>query len=116
MMKKRLRKKKGLKEFQEAGFEFFANFKCEDEDQFINEFSAIVEKHKVFFQGHFCDCEQEGGEEHIEGFVTVGLITTSLNERRDAFVKDLTEKLALTNVKTGDWEDANYEGKPIAVK
>ncbi len=115
-MKKRLRKKKGLKEFQEAGFEFFANFKCESEDQFVNEFSAIVEKHDVFFQGHCCDCEQEGGEEHIEGFVNMGRIEASLNERRDAFVKELTDKLALSNVKTGEWEDSNYEGKSIVVK
>lgn len=114
-MKKRLRKKKGLKEFQTVGFEFFANYGGDDMDGFMSAFSAIVHKHKINFFGHCCDCE-EGSGEHVEGLVIAGTVSEPVQERRDAFLAELSEKLGLTNVKAGEWTDVNYEGRPVVFK
>lgn len=113
-MKKRLRKKKGLKEFQVAGFEFFANYKCEDMDAFMSSFSAIARSHRINFFGHCCDCEEDGGgDDHVEGLVIAGTVSDPVRERREAFLSELTEKLNLTNVKAGDWTDVHYAGRPL---
>ncbi len=112
-MKKRLRKKKGIKEFQVVGFEFFANYTCEDIDSFMSEFSTIVRDHKVNFFGHCCDCEEESDSEHVEGLVIAGTISDPVQERKDALLAELTEKLGLTNVKAGDWTDVNYAGRTV---
>lgn len=112
-MKKRLRKKKGIKEFQVVGFELFANYACEDMDNFMSEFSTIVRKHKVNFFGHCCDCEEGGSGEHVEGLVIAGTVSDPVQERKDALLAELTEKLGLTNVKAGDWTDVNYAGRTV---
>jgi|GEM_PF-2081673 uncharacterized protein YggL (DUF469 family) len=115
-MKKRLRKKKGLKEFQVAGFEFFANYKCEDMDILMSTFSAITHSHKVNFYGHCCDCDEDDCGDHIEGLVIAGTVCDPVKERREAFLAELTEKLALTNVKAGEWVDVNYADRPVRLK
>ncbi|MDD2478911.1 MAG: 50S ribosome-binding protein YggL [Victivallaceae bacterium] len=112
-MNKRLRKKKFVAEFQEAGFEFFANFTAEDWERFTAKFAEIVEKHNVYFHGHCA--ENDNGIESIEGFVILGTIKANLDEIGKNFIKELTETLQLTNVKTGELEDAHYPGRTLKV-
>jgi len=112
-MNKRLRKKKFVGEFQEAGFDFFARFKAENWENFTDEFSRIVEKHHVYFHGHCCDTDD--GTEQIEGFVILGTIQANLDQIAKDFIADLTESLKLTDVKTGELEDAHYPGRTLKI-
>ena len=65
-LKRRLRKKFRLGEFQELGFEIFVNLKPDlnenEFDKFLDEFIGIVEENKLLFGG--------GGRDNWEGFVT----------------------------------------------
>ncbi len=65
-LKRRLRKKFHLGEFQEFGFEIFVKFKSDlnenEFDKFLDVFIDLIEENKLLFSG--------GGKENWEGFVT----------------------------------------------
>ncbi len=66
-LKRRLRKKFHVGEFQELGFEIFANLKSDlsemEFDKFYDEFIDVIEENKLLFGGG-------GGLQDLKGFIT----------------------------------------------
>jgi len=66
-LKRRLRKKFHVGEFQELGFQIFANLKSDlseiEFNKFYDEFIDVIEENKLLFGGG-------GGPEDLKGFIT----------------------------------------------
>lgn len=88
-LKKRLRKKFHLGEFQELGFEICANLNSElsemEFDRFYDEFIDLIEENKLLFGGGVC-------KQNMEGFVTSAKKFASPTSQDKEKIKDWFER------------------------
>ncbi|HSK73649.1 MAG TPA: 50S ribosome-binding protein YggL [Pyrinomonadaceae bacterium] len=103
-LKKRLRKKYHLGEFQELGFEIFTELKSglneKDFNRFVDDFIDEIERNKLLFGGG-------GGKESWKGFVSSSIKYTSpTEEQRENFRKWLANRSEIQNVKIDEFRDA----------
>lgn len=88
-LKRRLRKKFHVGEFQELGFEIIANLKSDltemESDKFYDEFIEFIEKNKLLFGGG-------GGLEDLKGFIISAkrFSSPTIEDREE--IKNLLEK------------------------
>ncbi len=102
-MKKRLRKKKCVGEFQEMGFQLDATYPEHSEaelDALMDQFLLKIEELGMYCGGGFC-------KDRLDLFVCTGRIGTGEAERREALVAYLN---GIDGIKAeaGELVDANY--------
>ena len=102
-LKRRLRKKFHLGEFQELGFEIFANLKTDlNENEFYNfldEFIDVIEENKLLFGG--------GGRESWEGFVnSARKFASPTDTDREKIKVWLENRREVIDCKVGEFLDA----------
>lgn len=103
-LKKRLRKKHHLGEFQEFGFEIFTELKPDlsenDFDKFLDDFIDEIENEKLSFGG--------GGNREIwQGFVTSDeKYTSPTEEQKEKIQKWLESRDEVGDIKIGEFRDA----------
>lgn len=102
-LKRRLRKKYHLGEFQELGFELFTALKPdlseEDFDKFLDDFIEEIERNKLTFGGG-------GNKEKWEGFVTSEKKYNSPTEDQKVNLeKWLKNRVEVKEVKMGEFRD-----------
>lgn len=102
-LKRRLRKKYHLGEFQELGFEIFTELKPDlsekDFDKFWFDFIEEIERNKLSFGG--------GGRENWEGFVSSSIKYASPTEEQRESLKNWLENRPETqNVRIDELKDA----------
>lgn len=103
-MRKRLRKKLFLREFQEMGFDLKAKMNLPDEaalDAFWGKFVQQVEENNVHCHGAF-------GNEELDMFVLVGKIGPEAVERRTKLVEWLKTQPEVSEINAGELVDAFY--------
>ena len=103
-LKRRLRKKHHLGEFQEFGFEIFANLKIKasglEFDNFCNDFIDMIEENKLEFGGG-------GRYDAWEGFVCSGDKFASPSiEDREKVKRWLENRKEVGSCKVGEFIDA----------
>ena len=103
-MKKRIRKKLHLKEFQELGFNLeFDYVEVENEELFVAFLDSFL---KEAIEGNGLECGG-GGHLHHDYFVVKYRGSVS-EEQRDAVKKWLEEHSAVKNIVLGELRDAWY--------
>lgn len=108
-LKRRLRKKFHIGEFQELGFEISVEFKSNlsetDFDKFYNEFIEEIEENKLLFGGG-------GGPEVCQGFVTSSIKYQSPTDEQREKIKIYLESLPdIAKCDVGKLKDAWYDVK-----
>ena len=108
-LKRRLRKKLHVGEFQEFGFEVLIKFKSNlDEagfDKFVDEFIDKVEENKLLFGGG-------GGADAWSGFITTLANYQSPSIVQKEKIKDWLENhQGISECKVGNLKDAWYDNK-----
>jgi len=106
-LKRRLRKKLHVGEFQVFGFEVSANFKSNlteaESDKFYDEFIAEIEANKLLFGGG-------GGPESMQGFVTAAKNHQSPTVAQREKIKNWLENhRGIADCKVGNFKDAWYD-------
>ena len=104
-MRKRLRKKLFVREFQELGFDLKAKTNLPDEtalDTFWNKFVQQAEATNVHCHGAF-------GNEELDMFVLVGKAGPEAGERRTALVEWMKTQPEVSEVTAGELLDAFYD-------
>ncbi len=106
-LKRRLRKKYHVGEFQEFGFEIFVTFRLNlsetDSDQLYDEFIVEIEANKLLFGGG-------GGLGSMQGFVTASKNYQSPNiEQREKIKNWLENHREIAGCKVGNFKDAWYD-------
>lgn len=101
-LKKRLRKKYHVGEFQELGFEIFTKLKfklSENEfDKFVDDFIEEIGANKLLFGG--------GGREAWEGFITSAKrFSSPTEEQRNKIGQWLKNRAEVEDVKIGELKD-----------
>lgn len=94
-MKKRLRKKLGVGEFEELVFDFFAEVEDAENQEIFDNFLAAIEA------AEFC-CEGTWDAEGIDLYVSTGLRDTDNEARKVAFAEKISTISGLKNVKMSD--------------
>jgi len=107
-LKRRLRKKFHVGEFQELGFEIFVNLKSDLSEikiyKFLDDFIDVIEVNKLLFGG--------GGKENWEGFITSAKKYGSPTvEDREKIKIWLAKREEVIGCKTGDFLDAWNDSK-----
>ena len=102
-LKRRLRKKFHVGEFQELGFEIFANLKSDlsekEFDKFYDEFIDVIEENKLLFGGG-------GGLEDSKGFISSAKKFASPTvEDREQIKIWLEKREEVVDYKVGDFVD-----------
>ena len=108
-LKRRLRKKLRIAEFQELGFEISVEFKSNlsktDFDKFLDEFIEEIEENKLLFGGG-------GNEEVWAGFVTSSKNYQSpTDEQRKKIKSWLESRPEIAKCEVGNFTDAWYDVK-----
>ena len=103
-MKKRLRKKKHLREFKEFGFDL--NLKTEDlkEDEYcdlFNDITLICEKYSLYFGGY-------ANNGVVSIFVSVENYKIKITEVKDDFLAEIRQLPQIIELKASDNIDAWY--------
>ncbi|MEI8247232.1 MAG: 50S ribosome-binding protein YggL [Lentisphaerota bacterium] len=104
-MRKRLRKKLFLREFQELGFDLKAKMNLPDEaalDAFWTKFVEQVEANNVHCHGAF-------GNEEFDMFVMVGQTGPDAEERKTKFIEWLKTQPEVSELTAGELVDAFYD-------
>lgn len=94
-MKKRLRKKLGVGEFEEMVFDFYAKVSDAGNEEIFNKFLAALE------DADFC-CEGTWDEEAVDLYVSTGLKNTENEARKAKFMEAVAAISELTEVKASD--------------
>jgi len=105
-LKRRLRKKYHLAEFQELGFEISTELKLnlsdEEFDKFLDEFIDKIENYKLLFGG-------SGNVETWKGFVTAAAKYVSPTDKQKVEISEwLDNRPEISNVTVGEFRDAWY--------
>ncbi len=103
-MKKRLRKKLCVGEFQVLGFDFYAEYADMDGSAlgaFVDKMVDKLDEMAMYSGGSF-----ENGK--IDLYVVCGSAQEDNAAKKEAFVKFMSECPELKNIKAGDLTDANY--------
>lgn len=108
-LKRRLRKKHHVGEFQEFGFEIFATFRPNlnevDFDKLFDEFIVEIEVNKLLFGGGSC-------LESMQGFVSSSKNYHSPTiEQREKIKNWLENHRGIAECKVGNFKDAWYDDK-----
>lgn len=107
-LKRRLRKKFHIGEFQELGFEIYVESKSNlsetDFDKFYDEFIEKIEENKLSFGG--------GGPKVWQGFVTSPIKHQSPTDQQRENIKNFLESLPdIAKCEVGKLKDAWYDIK-----
>ena len=97
-MKKRLRKKLGMGEYRELGFELSGNLIEMDEEQgdaVFQRFVALVDSFGMYCGGAWDD-------KGFDLYVATGLVGTQNAERRETFLNQFKEFKEVSDFKAGD--------------
>jgi uncharacterized protein YggL (DUF469 family) len=106
-LKRRLRKKFHVGEFQESGFEIFVNLKSDlseiEFDKFLDEFIGVIEENKLLFGG---------GRKDWEGFITSAKkFASPAVEDREKIKIWLEKREEVIDCKVGHFLDAWNDSK-----
>ena len=106
-LKKRLRKKLRVGEFQEFGFEISAKFKADftdaDFEKFVGEFIGEVEKNKLWFGGG-------GSLKEWKGFLTSQKnYHTTIAAQKEKIKSWLENRVEIAECEVGESKDAWYD-------
>lgn len=107
-LKRRLRKKFHVGEFQESGFEVFVNLKPDlseiEFDKFYDEFIDVIEENKLLFGG--------GGWKTLQGFVTSAKkFASPIVEDREKIKIWLEKRQEVIDCTVGNFLDAWNDSK-----
>ena len=94
-MKKRLRKKLGVGEFEEMVFDFFAKVSDATNEEVFNKFLEAIEA------ADFC-CEGTWDEEAVDLYVSTGLKNTDNEARKVKFMEAVAAITELSEAKASD--------------
>ena len=94
-MKKRLRKKLGVGEFTELGFEFYATIADADDQKTLDAFCDLVDACEFY-------CEGTWDDDGADLFISTGLIDMENEERKAEFTEKVAAIEGLSNIRISE--------------
>lgn len=94
-MKKRLRKKLGVGEFTELGFEFYATVADADDQSTLDAFCDLIDECEFY-------CEGTWDDDGADLFISTGLIDMENEERKAKFAEKVANIAGLSNIKISE--------------
>ncbi len=94
-MKKRLRKKLGVGEFKELGFEFYATIADADDKKVFDAFIDLIEECEFY-------CEGTWDDDGADLFVSTGYVGMENEERKAKFAEKVAAIEGLSNVRISE--------------
>lgn len=94
-MKKRLRKKLGVGEFTELGFEFYATLADAEDKAAFDAFIDLIEECEFY-------CEGTWDDDGADLFISTGLVGMENEERKAKFAEKVAAIAGLSNIQISE--------------